>query len=155
MARVSRRALCAGLIAVPAASALTILPIPLPQPAAALTTSPGVPPLIRRIAVVAANHYGVPASAIMDRKGGPEVYAARRKALFLALSLSRRPSNEIASYLGIEGKWQPYILMNKAAEEVRQNPLGAETILELAAQVHEDAPAMLLGEIPAYDLEAA
>lgn len=155
MARVSRRALCAGLIAVPAATAICGLAIPLPQPAAALTASPAVPPLIRRIAVVAAHHYEVPASAIMDRKAGPEVYAARRKALFLALSLSRRPSNEIAGYLGIEGKWQPYILMNKAAEEVRQDPKGAETILELAAQVHEDAPAMLLGEIPAYDLEAA
>lgn len=155
MARVSRRALCAGLIAIPAVTAISGLAIPLPQPAAASTTSPAVPPLIRRIVVVAANRYGVPASAIMDRKGGPEVYAARRKALFLALSLSRRPANEIAGYLGIEGKWQPYILMNKAAEEVRQDPKGAETILELAAQVHHDAPAMLLGDIPAYDLEAA
>lgn len=155
MAGLSRRALCAGLIAVPAATAIGGLAIPLPQPAAALTTSPGVPPLIRRIALVVADRYGVSASAIMNKNAAPEVYAARRKALFLALSLSRRPANEIAGYLGIEGKWQPYILMNKAAEEVRQDPRGAETILELAAQVHEDAPAMLLGEIPAYDLEAA
>lgn len=152
MARVSRRALCAGLIAVPTATAIGGLPIPLSQPAA---VGPALPPLIRRIVEVVSHHYGVPASAIFAKPSGPEVYAARRKALFLALSLSRRPANEIAAYLGIEGKWQPYILMSKAAEEVRQDPKGAETILELAAHVHRDAPAMLLGDIPAYDLEAA
>jgi hypothetical protein len=145
--------LCAGLVAVPAAIAFGTV-IGVAAGPVARTTTAAVPPLILRIVEVVAEHTGVPARAIMARKGGPEVHAANRKALFLALSLSRRPSEEIGRYLGIEAKWQPYVLMKKAAQEVSEDPMGAETVLELAGRVHKDAPAMLLGDIPAYDLEA-
>lgn len=152
MARLSRRTLCMGLVAVPAAIAFGTVPGVAAGPVARTTTA-AVPPLILRIVEVVAEHTGVSARAIMARKGGPEVHAANRKALFLALSLSRRPSEEIGRYLGIEAKWQPYVLMKKAAQEVSEDPMGAETVLELAGRVHKDAPAMLLGDIAAYDLE--
>ena len=153
MARLSRRALCAGLVAVPAAVVFGSVPGASARPLAR-TTTPAVPPLIRRIVEVVAQHTGVAVRAIMMRKGGPEVHAANRRALFLALSLSRRPSAEIGSYLGIENRWLISGTMRKAASEVERDPKGVETVLELAGRVHKDAPAMLLGDIPAYDLEA-
>lgn len=153
MARLSRRALCAGLVAVPVATVIANISDAAAGPIAR-TTMATVPPLIRRVVEVVAAHTGVPVRAIMARKGGPEVHAANRRALFLALSLSRWPSEEIGRYLGIENKWLISGLMRKAASEVERAPMGAETVLELARRVHKDAPAMLLGEIPAYDIEA-
>lgn len=153
MARLSRRALCAGLIAVPAATVIASIPGASAGPLTRTTTA-AVPPLIRRIVEVVAQHTGVSVHAIMMRKGGPVVHAANRRALFLALSLSRRPSAEIGRYLGIENKWLISGLMRKAAAEVERDPNGVETVLELAGRVHKDAPAMLLGDIPAYDFES-
>lgn len=154
MARLSRRALCAGLVAVPVATVIASIPGVSAGPVARTTSEATVPPLIRRIVEVVAQRTGIPVRAIMMRKGGPEVHAANRKALFLALSLSRRPSEEIGRYLGFENRWLISGLMRKAAAEVERDPQGAETVLELAGRVHKDAPAMLLGDIPAYDLEA-
>lgn len=153
MARLSRRTLCAGLVAVPVATVVAGIPGASAGPIARTTTA-AVPPLIRRIVEVVAQHTGVPARAIMMRKGGPEVHAANRRALFLAVSLSRRPSAEIGRHLGIENRWLISGLMRKAAAEVERDPKGVETVLELARRVHKDAPAMLLGDIPAYDIEA-
>lgn len=153
MARLSRRALCAGLIAVPVATVVASIPGASVGPLARTTTA-AIPPLIRRIVEVVAQHTGVPERAIMMRKGGPEAHAANRRALFLALSLSRRPSAEIGRYLGIENRWLVSGLMRKAAAEVERDPNGVETVLELAGRGDKDAPAMLLGDIPAYDLEA-
>lgn len=152
MARLSRRALCAGLVAVPVATVIASIPGASAGPTARTTTA-AVPPLIRRVVEVVAQHTGIPVRAIMMRKGGPEVHAANRRALFLALSLSRRPSAEIGRCLGIENRWLISGLMRKAVAEVEQDPKGAETVLELARRVHKDAPAMLLGDIPSYDLE--
>jgi len=140
-------------VAVPVATVVAGIPGASAGPISRTTTA-AVPPLIWHIVEVVAQHAGVSASAIVARKGGPEVHAANRRALFLALSLSRRPSEEIGRYLGIENRWLISGLMRKAASEVEREPKGVETVLELAGRVHKDAPAMLLGDIPAYDLEA-
>lgn len=153
MARLSRRAVCAGLVSVPVATVIASMPGASAGPLVRTTTA-AVPSLIRRIVEVVAQNTGIPVHAIMMRKGGPEVHAANRKALFLAVSLSRRPSAEIGRYLGIENRWLISGLMRKAASEVERDPKGVETVLELAGQVHKDAPAMLLGDIPTCDLEA-
>lgn len=153
MARLSRRALCAGLLAVPVATVIASIPGASVGPTARTTSGATVPPFIRRVVEVVAAHTGVSARAIMARKGGPAVHAANQRALFLALSLSRRPSAEIGRYLGIENRWLISGLMRKAASEVEREPKGVETVLELAGWVHKDAPAVLLGDIPAYDLE--
>jgi len=154
MAKLSRRALCAGLVTVPVATVIARIPGASAGPLARTTSGATVPPLIRRIVEVVAQHTGVPVRAIVARKGGPEVHAANRRALFLALSLSRRPSAEIGSYLGISNRWLISGLMRKAAAEVESDPNGVEAVLELAGRVHKHAAAMLLGDIPAYDLEA-
>lgn len=154
MARLSRRALCAGLVAVPVATVIARISDVTAGLLARTTSGATVPPLIRRVVEVVAAHTGVPVRAILARKGGPEVHAANRRALFLALSLSQRPSAEIGRYLGIENRWLISGMMRKAASEVERDPKGAETVLELAGRVHKDAPAMLLGDIPIYDLEA-
>lgn len=154
MAGLSRRALCSGLVAMPVAAGIGRVPGASAGPAARTTAGVGVPDLIRRVVEVVAQHEGVSPHAIMTRKGGPEVLAASRKALFLALSLSQRPSEEVGRYLGVENSFFVLALMRRGAAEVEQDPMGVETILDLAWRVHTDAPAMLLGDIPAYDLEA-
>lgn len=156
MADLSRRMLCVGLIALPAATLITNLPSVSAEPIARATSGAAIPPLIRRVVEVVAQHTGVPAQAIMARKGGPEVHAAHRKALFLESSLTYYVKSFATTcrHLGVSHPWIGLAILRKAASEVEQDPIGDKTVLELAGRVHPDAPAMLVGEIPAYDLEA-
>ncbi len=157
MAGLSRRTLCAGLIALPAATLITNLPAVSAEPLALTSSSAGIPPLIRRVVEVVAHHSGVSAQAIMARKGGPEVQAAHRQALFLASSLTHDVKSFATTcrHLSVPHPWIGLAILRKAASEVGREPNGVDTILELAGRVHKDAPAMLLGDIPAYNMEAA
>lgn len=156
MAGLSRRALCAGLIAVPAAVLITNLPAVSAEPLAGTASGCAIPPFVRRVVEVVAQHTGVSAHAIMTRKGGPEVHAAHRKALFLASSLTYdvKALATTCRHLGVPHPWIGLAILRKASSEIGQDPKGAATILDLAGQVHKDAPAMLVGDIPAHDLAA-
>lgn len=157
MAGLSRRTLCAGLIALPAATLITNLPAVSAEPLALTSSSAGIPPLIRRVVEVVAQHSGISVHAIMARKGGPEVQAAHRKALFLASNLTNdvKTFASTCGHLGVSHPWIGLAILRRAVSEIGQDPKGADTILELAGRVHKDAPAMLLGDIPAYNMEAA
>lgn len=141
----------------PAAGLFPNLPAALAQPVAGTAPGGALPLLILRTVEVVSHHGGVPAQAIVARKGGPEVHAVHRKALFLASSLTYDIKAFAATcrQLGVPHPWIGLGILRKASSEIGEAPNGVEIILELAGKVHKDAPAMLLGEIPAYDLEAA
>lgn len=157
MAGLSRRALCAGLIAVPAAVLFPNLATVSAQPLAGTASAGAIPPLIRRVVEVVAQHTGVSVHAIMARKGGPEVQAAHRQALFLACNLTHdgKAFAKTCLHLGVSHPWIGLDILRRAVAEIGQDPKGTDTILELAGRVHKDAPAMLLGDTPAYNMEAA
>lgn len=157
MPGLSRRALCTGLMAVPAAILIPNLPPVSAQPLAGTASAGAIPPLVRRVVEVVAQHSGVSVHAIMARKGGPEVHAAHRQALFLACNLTHDVKSFATTcrHLGVSHPWIGLAILRKAASEVGREPNGVDTILELAGRVHKDAPAMLVGDIPAYNMEAA
>lgn len=147
MAGLSRRTLCTGLIALPAALLIPKLPSVSAHPLARTTSVAAIPPLIRRVVEVVAQHTGVPAQAIMARKGGPDVHAAHRKALFLAsrLTYDVKSFATTCRHLGVSHPWIGLAILRQAVSEVERDPMGAEIVLELAGRVHPDAPAMLVG----------
>lgn len=157
MPGLSRRALCTGLMAVPAATLIPNLPAASAQPLAGTASAGAIPPLIRRVVEVVGQHTGVSVHAIMARKGGPEVHAAHRQALFLATNLTHdgKAFATTCRHLGVSHPWIGLDILRRAIAEIGQDPKGDDTILELAGRVHKDAPAMLLGDIPVYNVEAA
>lgn len=99
MRKVTRRAVCAGLVAAPAAMAI--------GKSSAMadgfvheTTQSAAQDVVGRVIEVVAQHEGVPAEVMLSPLRTSEAVAARRKALYLAYRMSGKSLPEIGRRFG-------------------------------------------------------
>lgn len=99
MRKVSRRAVCAGLVAAPAAIAVGISGGTAGGSVQG-TTAAAAQDVIGRVIEVVAQHEGVPAEVMLSPLRTSEAVTARRKALYLAYRISGKSLPEIGRRFG-------------------------------------------------------
>lgn len=99
MSKVTRRTVCAGLMAAPAA--MTIATVPgLSEGSVTATTKAAAPDLIARVIETLAQHDGVSAETMLSPLRTRDAVTARRKALYLAYRMSGKSLPEIGRRFG-------------------------------------------------------
>lgn len=100
MSKITRRAVCAGLIAVPAIAAVGVRPSTVlgsVQETTAISTSPDV---IGRVIEIVSQHEKISAAILLSPLRTREAVTARRKALHLSFRLSGKSLPEIGRRFG-------------------------------------------------------
>ncbi len=102
MKRMTRRAVCAGLVAVPAAAAMpeSAAALEVVENSAATVPEPVAGDIIDRIFAVVARHDGVTAELMRSPERNRLAVDARRKAMYLSYQMSRKSLPEIGRRLG-------------------------------------------------------
>lgn len=99
MTKITRRTVCAGLAAAPAAMTIAALP-GLSEGSVTATTKAAAPDLIARVIETVAQHDGVSAETMLSPLRTREAVTARRKALYLAYRMSGKSLPEIGRRFG-------------------------------------------------------
>lgn len=130
MGQITRRAVCMGLVAVPAVAAAGIRPSTALGSVQYTTAAVASPDVIGRVIEIVSQHENIPAEILLSPLRTRQAVAARRKALYLGYRLSRKSLTEIGFRFG--GRDPTTVLYAVRATEARilaEASLRAELLL--------------------------
>lgn len=140
MSKITRRTVCAGLAAAPAAIAVATIPALSAGPVTQTTATTAAPDLIARIIETVAEYEGVSAETMLSPLRTREVVTARRKAIYLAYRMSGKSLPEIGRRFG--GRDHTTMLHAVRTMEARASAeqLFQVELLDLARRIDSDGP---------------
>lgn len=142
MTKITRRTMCAGLAAAPAAMAVATVPELSAGPVNPTTKAAGSD-LIARVIETVAHHEGVSAETMLSPLRTREAVTARRKALYLAYRMSGKSLPEIGRRFG--GRDHTTVLHAVRTIETRASadPILQTELMHLGRAVDPDADAII------------
>ena len=142
MTKITRRTVCAGLAAAPAAIAVATVP-GLSARLVPPTTQAAPPDLIARVIETVAHHEGVSVETMLSPLRTREAVAARRKALYLAYRMSGKSLPEIGRRFGGRDHTTVLHAVRTMEASADADPLFQSKLLELARAVDPDAVSII------------
>lgn len=142
--KISRRAVCAGLVATPVAAALA--PLPATSTPADIETAANAPPpvdIIGRVIATVAADAGITVDDLLSPLRTREVVAARQKGLYLATCMTRRPLPEVGRRFGGRDHTTVLHAVRKIAGLADADPTFRDDLNRLARLVTRNGAAMV------------
>lgn len=154
MTKITRRTVCAGLVAAPAA--MTIATVPgLSAASVTATTKATAPDIITRILETVAVHEGVSVETMLSPLRTREAVTARRKAIYLAYRMSGKSLPEIGRRFGGRDHTTVLHAVRTIETSADVDPMFQAALLGLAREVESDAAAIITrseARLPRYTL---
>jgi len=142
MTKITRRTVCAGLAAAPAAMVVATVPGLSAGPVSP-TTKAAEPDLIARVIEAVAQHEGVSAETMLSPLRTREAVAARRKALYLAYKMSGKSLPEIGRRFGGRDHTTVLHAVRTIEARARAEPDFQRTLHFIGRQVDPDIDEMI------------
>jgi hypothetical protein len=142
MTKITRRTVCAGLAAAPAAMGVAMVPGLSAGPVNATTKAAGSD-LIARVIETVANYEGVSAETMLSPLRTREAVAARRKALYLAYRMSGKSLPEIGRRFGGRDHTTVLHAVRTMETQASADPIFQAELTGLARAAAPDADALI------------
>lgn len=142
MTKITRRTVCVGLAAAPAAMAAATVPGLSAGPVNPMTKAAS-PDLIARVIETVAQHEGVSAETMLSPLRTREAVSARRKAIYLAYRMSGKSLPEIGRRFGGRDHTTVLHAVRTIETRARAEPTFHRTLRFIGRQIDPDADEMI------------